>query len=148
MANLLDLSKRMKKLAASIPRETNRAKVEVASAMLQYLTFNGTPVDTSKALSNWQIGFNGPAVGILEALIPGIGGWTAQASARVAYDIGMQSLRATYLKTGISVHLTNNAEYIVALNEGHSKQNRDFVAQALAIGQTKLRNFKMKLDYA
>ena len=52
-----------------------------------------TPVDTSKALSNWQVGIGSPVSGEIEAYYPGEGGNTAGGSSRAAYEVGKIMLR-------------------------------------------------------
>lgn len=80
----------------------------------------GTPVDTGRARSNWQVSLDNPADGTRAAFSPGTEQSTSGANARAAIAEG----RATIAKhqDGQAIHITNNLPYIGRLNDGWSAQ--------------------------
>ena len=59
MATLQDLAKQMEAAAKELPGKVNEVAKKVATGITEYLATE-TPVDTSRALSNWQVGLGGP----------------------------------------------------------------------------------------
>lgn len=92
-----------------------------AIAVLKYLV-NTTPVDTSQALSNWEVSTAGPVyhVNSLPPYVPGSGGSTKTASAQEALRVGMAIIATK--KPGQKLYISNSVPYIEKLNTGHSKQ--------------------------
>lgn len=135
MASLLDLANRLEKVATKLDETASDAAVKVASEILKDL-LNVTPVDTSKALSNWQIGLGSPPDARLKPYFPGLGGSTQEASANAALKAGLDVLKGK--KAGVTIYITNNLPYIRRLNDGYSKQApAGFVERAVLIGRKK-----------
>lgn len=119
MKTLLDLAKRMDYLAVAIPKAASDNISQTAELLQVGLTAH-TPVDTSKALSNWVLTVEEPFDLELDAYRLGSGGSTQNASIAEALTQGRQQLKLK--KPGMPVFLSNNANYIRDLNDGSSSQ--------------------------
>lgn len=118
--NLLDLSNDLEKFTKEFENEVNEFTKRFIETLLAELT-TVTPADTTKALSNWQIGINSPVSdGPIDPYVAGRGGDTQPESARAAYEAGKAILQAK--RSGNVVYISNLADYIVYLNEGTSYQ--------------------------
>jgi hypothetical protein len=142
--SLLDLAKRLEETAASLDSEANRLSVNVAETILHDLVFV-TPVDTSQALSNWQVSLDTPISNqeYLEPYYPGDAGSTRNASALAAYAVGRKMLQNK--KPGQKIFISNVTPYIVGLNDGTiSKQASGFVEAAVLLGRSVCKKFKFR----
>lgn len=141
MANdLLQFAKNMTARAAAYKVAASKLSIAAATAALTDLTIK-TPVDTSQALSNWQVTLVDQASGNIEAYSPGIGGSTQAASAAEALSVG--KLVLVKKKPGQTIWITNNLPYIKRLNEGYSKQApAGFVERSVLIGRNVIRTYK------
>jgi hypothetical protein len=74
-----------------------------------------TPVDTGRARANWQVSIGRPAAGEIEH-----SSGDEQLAAQAAITAGTPTIMA--VKRDVSIYLTNNVPYIVALERGHSAQ--------------------------
>lgn len=87
------------------------------------LSFNliyKTPVDTSTATSNWQVGLMLPEMGTRYAYFYGDEGSTAAASRGAAYAAARAAIAPRM--AGTRIYISNNVDYIVELNRGKSSQ--------------------------
>lgn len=134
----------LKGLAARMSAEADRLE-EYASDAAVFLARNiahnlidETPVDTSRALSNWLISLGGPSnMGTID-FVKGEHGSTQGASAAIAKRRVDEAL-ATKLP-GQSIFISNVVRYIVALNRGHSGQAPAmYVENAVLRGRMLLR---------
>jgi hypothetical protein len=116
---LADLANRMQTLAERVPLSGNRVAVQVATALEQQLVVE-TPVDTSKALSNWQVATGEQPQAPIPPYFAGLQGSTRASSAEAAINAANAALRAK--KPGSSVWVSNLLPYIQRLNQGWSKQ--------------------------
>jgi len=93
----------------------------VTLRMLEYLVAQ-TPVDTSKALSNWRVAVGGSGYGAEEipAYFVGQAGSTQSASSRAAIEAAKAALKKA--RAGGTVAIINQAPYIGRLAEGYSAQ--------------------------
>lgn len=133
MATLLELAERMDRLAARVTPVGNDAAKKAALTILGDLVY-GTPVDTSKALSNWQVTLNAPAAGSIGPYHPGEHGSTYTASADAAFQAGKAVIEAK--KPGQKLYISNNLPYIGVLNDGSSAQApAGFVERAVLLGR-------------
>lgn len=140
--SLNDLSRRLRKLAKDIPEQVNQLKIDVALTIDYELT-NRTPVDTTKAVSNWKVTRIAPFPNDVDPYSPGFYGYTASASIAAARADAEKNLRGT--KPGETIFIVNNAEYINDLNNGSSKQApAGFVEASVMIGRRKIKDFKFK----
>jgi len=143
MTTLLSLATRMRNLTGSLANEASRCAVETAIAIQKDLTLV-TPVDTSTALSNWDITIESPANNFHEPYFIGKKGSTKLRSASKAQQTGIEVLANK--KAGQTIFITNNAPYIRKLNNGSSSQEpAGFVQRSVIIGKKVARKFKVKL---
>ncbi|MCP5041081.1 MAG: HK97 gp10 family phage protein [bacterium] len=99
-------------------------------------TTPGTPVDTGRARGNWQLSVNAPLTGTLDVLDKSGSSPIALAATAVNAVQGFED-----------IWLTNNLPYILALEEGHSKQAPSgFVVQAIDFIEDWLRREFAKLE--
>lgn len=129
------LATRMRKAADRVPTLASETAKQVTFTILNDLAFR-TPVDTSTARSNWQVSIGAPIADNAEipAFYLGEFGSTGQASAQAAIAAGRDVLSRK--KPGETLYLSNVLDYIVPLNEGHSKQEpAGMVDRAVLIGR-------------
>lgn len=105
--------------AASIERDINNIVI-AASKELSFQLIYKTPVDTSTALSNWQVGLVIPELFPRSAYFYGDEGSTASMSRSAAYAAARAILDTK--RAGTRIYISNNADYIVELNNGKSPQ--------------------------
>ena len=143
MADLLALAKWCNDLPARIELAASAAAVAAVKAMDNDLV-EVTPVDTTEAVSNWQVGINEAPYFGLPAIFPGVHGSTAPESR----DAAIQHVnRVLELKEpGEKVYLSNLVPYIEDLNNGSSSQApAGFVDRAIIIGEQSVRSFQFKV---
>lgn len=141
--NLLDFAHKMEKLKKEIPLELNKITIKFIEDLL-FLLVTRTPVDTSEALSNWQVSLNSPIDSAIEAYFPGEKGDTQSESARAAHDKGRIVLQTK--RVGNTVYISNLAEHIVNLNGGTSAQAPSaFVELSILEVERRLKNVKIEL---
>jgi len=136
-------ARRMRMRANNVPREVTKAKRRAALAVDQAVVL-GTPVDTGTARSNWIVSLDVPSKSIREAYTPLDGGdMSESANAQAALAQGKDVIVRAKFETDI--HITNNLDYIVPLNEGSSAQApAAFVEEAVDAGVQAAR--KTKID--
>ena len=130
MATLQDLAKRMEAAAKELPDKVNEVSKKVATGITEYLATE-TPVDTSRALSNWQVGLGGPVRYEIEPHFPGFNGYTASPSSKQTILEAVAELDKK--KPGETVYISNNVDYIEELNLGKSPQADPGFATTVAI---------------
>lgn len=141
--NISRLSGAIKALRAKIPEEVNRATKEVAMVVLETAA-SATPVDTTQALSNWQIGVGARPITFIGPHVPGFAGVTKYASLSVVESEGNKALQNR--QVGVDIHIVNNADYIEGLNDGTiSRQPGQFVEKALLAGRLQIQRTKLRL---
>lgn len=133
MVSLREFARRMDKRADSLGTVANERKKIVAKAVLQTLV-RSTPVDTSNALSNWQIGVGEAVQSDRGPYFFGAGGSTEAQSAQAALAVGFAKIDAA--KPGETIYISNLADYIRELNTGtiYSKPG-GFVEKAISVGR-------------
>ena len=143
MADLRDLERLCNGLPDRIDRAANKLAKGVTVVMDVDLV-DHTPVDTSEALSNWQVSLNSAPTFDLPAIVPGERGSTAQqsrseAKAHVERFLAMKD-------PGEKVYLSNLTPYVIDLNNGSSKQEpAGFFERALLLGELFLAKAKLEL---
>ena len=141
--NLNDLGKMFDRLPREIKTAASMAAVFASTTIVKDLT-NNTPVDTTKALSNWIVSLGSPATGEIGPHSPGFAGHTKTPSALQTYSAAVAILAKK--KPGQVIYITNNVDYVKLLNEGSSKQQpAGFVQRAVYLGRLAVRNYKIKL---
>jgi hypothetical protein len=126
MGDLATLAKRMKQIKKDLPDRVNNLAVEVAERVVGNLVASppeGTPVDTSQAMSNWVVGVGAPKVIFRRAYSEGEAGSTASISRANVMVAALAALQGRK-KPGTPIYISNGAPYIRRLAyEGHSKQS-------------------------
>lgn len=143
MRNLLDLADSLEQRASKIDKKSSEAAAKVALTIITELVWVN-PVDTSKALSNWQIGIGSPVDSRIEPYSPGEGGSTQRASASATIAVAKKILATK--KPGQVVYISNALPYIKRLNEGHSGQEpAGFVERAVMLGRKQVAKTRLKV---
>lgn len=133
MATLKSLAARLTTIATKQNKSANKSVTDATLAILKDLTYISTPVDTSKALSNWTVTIGSINASYHPAFVEGELGNTRSSSAAIAMAKATNVLKTR--QPGQPVYLSNAAPYIVKLNEGSSKQApAGFVERSLFIG--------------
>lgn len=135
MPNLHDLASRLTTLSKNgFDEAANQLKVKIATAVITNLIYD-TPVDSSQALSNWQITLTDPSAHRIPSYVPGFKGSSQNASSEIALATALRILKT--VKPGQSVWIQNVLPYIRRLNDGYSSQApAGFVERAQLIGRT------------
>ena len=110
--DLRSLKNRLNKRVEKISKESKLVQ-KVAKTVLNELV-NNTPVDTSKAISNYQVGLVIPIRTTREAFFKGSGGDTAGTSG--AETIKRGNLVINQRKDGQDIYITNNQPYVAELD--------------------------------
>lgn len=131
--NLKDLAKRLRKRADDLPEAANRVAKQVAQTIVNDLA-HVTPVDTSQAISNWQLGIDDRPDTPIEPHYPGERGSTYSASASQTIEEAEAELKTK--QPGQTIYISNVLRYIGRLNEGSSAQApAGFVERAVLLGR-------------
>lgn len=157
MAGLLALAQSMNRLAVIVPLVGNDVAKQVASTIMNDLV-QVTPVDVGKALSNWAVTLNAPSFEPIPAYAPSPRGsmkrgqWThavdpsitAQANVPPTLEAAQAIIDAKL--SGQPLFITNNVDYIVALDQGTSDQApAGFVDRAVLLGEQAVLHATVKL---
>jgi hypothetical protein len=123
--SLASLAKRARSINEALPDRVNAQTVQVATKLVEELISSppdGTPVDTSQAMSNWQVGVERPKRSYVGPHVAGKAGSSAGASRTQTRAEAVMALANR--KVGQRIYISNNAPYIRRLAyEGHSKQS-------------------------
>ena len=131
------------RLHKRVYREVNKATQKVAAVILETAA-DGTPVDTTQALSNWQVGKGSGPNSFIGPRVPGSAGSTKLASLRITVDQGKYAMKNRVV--GSTIHIVNNAPYIDGLNDGTiSRQPAGFVQKAMLAGDSQLAATRLDL---
>lgn len=140
--NLLDLAESLKKKRKEITEIPSKIAVETALAIVGDLAFK-TPVDTSQAISSWEVTLNAPSANKHAPHFPGKSGSSYKASA--AETIALAKTVLKNKKPGETIFITNNQPYIRKLNDGSSSQQpAGFVERAILLGRKIKSKFKLR----
>lgn len=116
---LKTFAKSMRERAQRMPHLASDLAVEGTEAMLRELVAV-TPVDTSEAISNWQVTLGIPSAAPRLPHFTGVRGSTRNASSKKAVSEGLSELAEK--QPGQPVFLSNTAKHIVDLDNGSSAQ--------------------------
>lgn len=131
--SLIDLAEELEAKASEIEEQGSDLAVKVAMTIIGDLAYR-TPVDTSTAISNWQVTLGFPAKGSIPAHYLGRLGSTYSASASETVSLAKLILKPK--KAGQYIYISNNLPYIRKLNEGSSQQApAGFVERAVLLGR-------------
>lgn len=139
----LELAKDFEKKAKNVNKAASDLAAFVALEVTAELA-DVTPVDTSNAISNWQIGLGAPVTSEREPHYPGQKGSTESMSEDATVIAAKVKLKNK--KPGQIVYLSNNAPYIVDLDQGSSMQEpAGFVKRAVDNGKEHVKRVKLEL---
>lgn len=133
MATLRDLANRLTAQAGGLNVQANAVKQNAASQIVEYI-IRSTPVDTGKAIANWQVTLDMPSAVAIDPYIKGREGSTYE----INVDQALQAAKAVIgaARPGQEIWIQNVLPYIQRLNEGWSTQNPGgFVEAAQLIGR-------------
>lgn len=140
--SLLDLANSLEQRAAKLDDEACRVAVYIAETIVADLAYK-TPVDTSQALSNWQVSLGSPVDSKIPPYYPGEGGSTRNSSAQSTIDTAKNLLKQK--RPGVTIYISNVLPYIRRLNDGYSKQApAGFVERAVLIGRKTIKKAKLR----
>lgn len=139
MATLLAVKGLLRKELERKRKNASEVAKEVAGNILTYLATE-TPVDTTLAISNWQVGIGEPIIQAIDPHFEGYHGDTESQSAFQTMAIGQSILQSK--RPGQSIYISNRAHHIEDLNEDRIKYRIDqqhpnihFVEDAIAEGR-------------
>lgn len=104
-------SKRLRLRADRFEANAERMLKDAATASLEVMTIN-TPVDTSRALSNWIVTRDGPSADFIEAHVPGRRGSTTSATLAETLARGRAEIEAFDMASDRDLFITNNTPYL------------------------------------
>lgn len=139
---LLDLANDVDKLGDKIAQSASDHAVKTALTIVGDLVYH-TPVDTSQALSNWDVTIGAPVSDPHGPYFAGKGGSTQRQSAAQALNVAKDTLKNK--KPGETIFIANTLPYIRRLNDGYSQQvPAGFVERALLLGRKMKAQFKLR----
>lgn len=137
MADLNDLAKRLNKYADKLEAAPSKVAAEVSLVLIKELV-ERTPVDTSKAISNWILSIGEPVLIEQDAFFPGIRGSTYTASSNEV--VAFARTQVSKKRPGQSVFVSNAADYIAYLENGSSSQApTGFTKQSVSIARNQIK---------
>lgn len=137
--NLLQLAKKLEGMADSIEKDASAHAILTAKKVVENLAYE-TPVDTSRALSNWIVTLDSPTTEMIEPHYPGEKGSTQALSAGVTVGRSENALKSK--KPGQKIFIRNNQPYVPALEWSHPQSG--FVERALFLGRKIASKFKLR----
>lgn len=142
--NLNDLATRLRQRAKDLPEKVNRLAVKVTTTIVNDLA-HVTPVDTSQAISNWQVGIGEAPGGNISPHFPGRHGSTYGPSSQQTIEEALAILKGK--RPGQVIYLSNGLLYITRLNEGSSAQApAGFVERGVLLGRLVIAKTKVLSD--
>lgn len=143
MAEPPEFQRRINRIAARVAEGGDRA-VRMAFLAIDQAVVLATPVDTSRARSNWLPNLDAPASGQIAPYVAGEKGSSAAASSEAAMDAAKAVAKKYDGDRNRELHITNNLPYIAKLNEGSSTQAPAlFVETAVAAGAAAIRGVRI-----
>ena len=138
---LLDLAQAMRNLKGAIAKSVNQYVIDYSFRILTHLE-EKTPVDTSRAISNWIVTPGAPSNYSLLPYYHGSHGSTRDSSMLVALASGQYE--AKLKKPGEPLFITNNVDYILDLEGGSSQQApQGFLDESLLQARLEQKPFKL-----
>ena len=134
----------LKQFAAKMARMPERIKdaaSDVTSKMVMQMVVElgeSTPVDTSRAISNWQVNIGSPMPGFIKPHFAGHKGSTYGPS--LTKTVGIAAGKIAVRRFGQPVFISNNAHYIRKLNQGTSRQAPEMFVEMAVLRARKMRD--------
>ena len=142
MASLKQLAARMNRAADNLESVGKQVRDSTANFLVKTL-IERTPVDTSRALSNWRV-TTGAIMPYIPPLSAGQGGSTQAASAAMAISAAAAAIQAASPSQVLVIF--NSVPYIRRLNDGYSAQApAGFVEAAILLARIHARTVKIDL---
>jgi hypothetical protein len=146
---LFKLSEKLLKKVDAIDNGANEVAKKVALDVVRHLVYN-TPVDTSQALSNWQVGIGAPVSTTIKPIVQGVAGSSQAQSASAA--IARAELQLSKKRPRQTNFISNHLDYIKDLDDGvlngkshqYSKPS-GFVQRALIIARKRTEGARIKI---
>ena len=139
--SLSDLADNLDRRLGQLEQKASDLTVKVAVSLVTNLTAL-TPVDTSNALSNWQIGLGAPVDDTRRPYFVGMYGSTALASAQATIQTAKDILSGK--KPGEVVFISNLVDYIVDLENGSSRQAPSgFLQQSILKTRNEMKRMRL-----
>lgn len=133
----------MRNRAEALPGLANTVAIEATEATLRDLVAV-TPVDTSEAISNWQVGINQRPPAQIPPHTMGRRGSSRAASMAESISLGEAELAAK--QPGETIFLSNTAKHIVDLDRGTSAQFAGgFIPRALIVFRAAMQEAAQRL---
>lgn len=126
--SLSELAAAFRSAERALEKDVNSIAIKAGTELAFRLIYE-TPVDTSQALSNWQVGFALPTSSRIPAYKEGQHGSTKEYSAAKAYMKALSLIKQK--KPRIDLILSNNLPYIHKLNLGGSPQQSAFYIERI-----------------
>jgi hypothetical protein len=132
MSDLRAFGKRAKRLGANVAQGADTLVRKVAVAVDTSVVL-GTPVDTGRARSNWQVNLDSPVTGTL-----------SDSDFSAALRKGEAVIAKYSGDRNTTLHITNNLAYIGRLNNGYSAQApAGFVSAAVLAGALAVKGARL-----
>ncbi len=139
---LFDLANSLEKRAANLPKKVSGVAVSTALAIIDDLS-KVTPVDTSQAVSNWQVSLASKTNSKIPPHYPGEHGSTKTPSSKQTREKARSVLQSK--QPGVTIFISNVLPYIRRLNDGYSAQApAGFVERAALIGRKTVKKSKIR----
>lgn len=139
---LFDLANSLEKRAANLPKKISGVAVSTAIAIIDDLS-KVTPVDTSQAVSNWQVSLGSKNNSKLPPHFPGESGSTKSPSSKQTREKARIVLQSK--QPGVTIFISNVLPYIRRLNDGYSAQApAGFVERSRLIGIKHIKKSKIR----
>lgn len=139
---LFDLANSLEKRAAELPTKVSGVAVSTALAVIDDLS-KVTPVDTSQAVSNWQVSLGAKVGSKIPPHYPGESGSTKAPSSKQTREKARNVLQSK--QPGVTIFISNVLPYIRRLNDGYSKQApAGFVERSALIGRKHIKKAKLR----
>lgn len=125
-----EIKRKLNKLKITIKEQANLRKIRLAK-LIAFNLINNTPVDTSKALSNWIANLSSPYKKTIPPHLLGSNGSSWNVSSGMAYLMAESKIQTA--KIGQVIYISNNVDYILLLNMGYSNQApKNFIEEQIS----------------
>ena len=136
----MNLSEKVQKILEDKFKEAldKDTTVNTVASVIFDSVIEGTPVDTSQAISNWTTSLSSPFKGVVNPHFLGKKGSSRAESISTGKKNSERTLKLR--KGNQDVYITNNLDYIIDLENGKSKkQGKHFIKKAVMLGRSKIR---------
>lgn len=139
---LRGLASRMRALPREIREQANEIAKQTGNVVLQTLVVK-MPVDTSQAVSNWQVGLGSPNTNQIPPHHPGKYGNTRGPSSAQTISVGRILISSK--QPGVKLHITNAVDYIDIIDANSSMPGFSSAGINAGINYVRAAKLKVKL---